>query len=80
MIFVNGNFVDLRPDSYYGGRNERGILEYLYRMPDGRWFLHTVNVGMQKIADLRGDSGRASSCLADPGLPGGRAGGAGGEA
>jgi hypothetical protein len=45
MIFVNGAFVDVRPESYYGGRNERGILEYLYRFPDGRWHRHTVNVG-----------------------------------
>ena len=48
MIFVSGQFVDVRAESYYGGRIERGVLEYLYRIPDRRWFLHTVNVGMQK--------------------------------
>jgi hypothetical protein len=45
MIFVNGGFVDIRPDSYYGGWHEGSVFEYLYRMPDGRWFLHTVNTG-----------------------------------
>src|SRR5215471_18005652 len=45
MLFINGEFLTLRPDTYYGGRHERGLFEYLYRLPDGRWFLHTVNVG-----------------------------------
>lgn len=45
MIFVNGSFVDVRPEYYYGGRHQGGVLEYLYRMPDGVWRLHTVNVG-----------------------------------
>jgi hypothetical protein len=45
MIFINGEFLILRPDAYYGGRHERSLFEYLYRLPDGRWLLHTVNVG-----------------------------------
>jgi hypothetical protein len=45
MIFINGEFLTLRPDTYYGGRHERSLFEYLYRLPDERWFLHTVNVG-----------------------------------
>jgi hypothetical protein len=45
MIFIKGEPLALGPDTYYGGRHERGILEYLYRLADGRWFLHTVNVG-----------------------------------
>jgi hypothetical protein len=44
MLFVNGEFLMLRPDAFYGGRSERGLYEYLYRMPEGRWFLHRVNV------------------------------------
>src|SRR5260370_24571940 len=44
MIHVNGEFMTVTPDTYYGGRHERGAFEYLYRSPDGRWFLHTVNV------------------------------------
>jgi hypothetical protein len=45
MFRIDGEFTTLRPDAYYGGRHERGLYEYLYRLPDGRWFLHTVNVG-----------------------------------
>jgi hypothetical protein len=47
MIFrVNGEFMTVRPDSFYGGRHEGGLFEYLYRLPDGRWFLNAVNVAI----------------------------------
>src|ERR1700690_2999312 len=45
MFRINGEFMTLRPDAYYGGRHERSRFEYLYRLPDGKWFLHTVDVG-----------------------------------
>jgi hypothetical protein len=44
MFRINGEFTRIRPDTFYGGRHEHGVFEYLYRLADGRWFLHTVNV------------------------------------
>jgi hypothetical protein len=44
MFRIDGEFTTLRPDAFYGGRHERGVYEYLYRLQDGRWFRHTVNV------------------------------------
>jgi hypothetical protein len=44
MFRINGEFTTVRPETFYGGRHEGGVFEYLYRLPDGRWFLHTVNV------------------------------------
>ncbi len=45
MLFrIDGNFIDVRPNALYGGRYERGTFEYLYRLPDGRWFLHSLNM------------------------------------
>lgn len=43
LIYINSEFVIVRPDTYYGGCHEGGVYEYLYRWPDERWFLHTVN-------------------------------------
>jgi hypothetical protein len=45
MFRIDGEFMMLRPDAYCGGRHERSLNEYLYRLPDSRWFLHSVNVG-----------------------------------
>jgi len=44
MSHVNGEVMTVRPDTYYGGRHEGSVFEYLYHRPDGRWFVHTVNV------------------------------------
>src|SRR5260221_10436738 len=44
MFRIDGEFRLVRPDAFFGGRHARGIFDYLYRLPDGRWFLHTVNV------------------------------------
>jgi len=44
MISISREFILVGPDTYYGGSQEGGVLEYLYRRPDERWFLHTVNV------------------------------------
>lgn len=44
MFRIEGEFRTVRPDAFYGGRHERCVYEYLYRLPDGRWFLHIVNV------------------------------------
>jgi hypothetical protein len=44
MFWIDGELTMVRPDAFYGGRHERGVFEYLYRLPDGKWFLHTVNV------------------------------------
>src|SRR5262245_18664014 len=44
MFRIDGEFTTLRPTAFYGGRNASSAYEYLYRLPDGRWFLHTVNV------------------------------------
>jgi hypothetical protein len=44
MFRIDGEFTTVRPDAFYGGWHERGVFEYLYRLPDGRWYLHTVNV------------------------------------
>jgi hypothetical protein len=41
---IDGEFTTIRPDAFYGGRHEDGVFQYLYRLSDGRWFLHTVNV------------------------------------
>ena len=45
MLFDNGEFLTPNMVSYYGGRHERSLFEYLYRFTDGKWFLHTVDVG-----------------------------------
>jgi hypothetical protein len=50
MLFSVGSEVILiRPDSFYGGRCQRGIYEYLYRLPDRRWLLQMLNM-MDPIA------------------------------
>jgi hypothetical protein len=45
MFRIDGEFTTVRADAFYGGRRGAGgVYEYLYRLPDGRWFLHTLNV------------------------------------
>jgi hypothetical protein len=44
MFRINGEFRTVNPDAFWGGRHDLGVFEYLYRLPDGRWFLHMVNV------------------------------------
>jgi hypothetical protein len=44
MFQIDGEFTTVRLDTFYGGRHERGVFEYIYRLADGRWFLHVVNV------------------------------------
>src|SRR5262249_24073191 len=42
-VWIDGKFTDVRPEAYYGGQHARGVHNYLYRLPDGRWFFHTVD-------------------------------------
>jgi hypothetical protein len=44
MFRIDGKLTRLRPNAFYGGRHENSVFEYLYRLQDGRWFFHTVNV------------------------------------
>jgi hypothetical protein len=43
MFRIDGEFTTVRPDTFYGGTRDGGAYEYLFRLPDGRWFLHTIN-------------------------------------
>jgi hypothetical protein len=45
MFRIDDEFKEVRPDAFYGGlHTPNGLFEYLYRLSDNRWFLHTVNV------------------------------------
>jgi hypothetical protein len=44
MFRIDGEFMFLRSDAFYGGTHVRGLFEYLYRLPDKRWFLHSLNM------------------------------------
>ena len=45
MFRIDGEFKCVMPNAFYGGTHHRGLFEYLYRLPDQRWFLHSLNVG-----------------------------------
>lgn len=43
MFRIDGGYAMVWPDSFYGGKHEGGVFDYLYRLRDGRWFLHSLN-------------------------------------
>jgi hypothetical protein len=49
MIQIDGKFMILKPDSFYGGRNDRSVYQFLYRLPDSTWHLHTINAGFLQV-------------------------------
>jgi hypothetical protein len=36
MFRIDGELTTVRPDAFYGARHERGVFEYLYRLPNGK--------------------------------------------
>lgn len=43
FLSIDGEYISVTAESFYGGRRERAVYQYLYRLPDGRWLIHSLN-------------------------------------